>query len=46
MGVYNVHVYVKLMGVYMCACRCKSMCIVIMGMYNVHVHVIIMGSYM
>ena len=33
-----LHVHVKLMGVYVCACRYKSMCITIMGVYNVHVH--------
>ena len=51
MGVYNVHVHVKL---YMCACRYKSICITIMGVMcacrytsiHVYVHVcVIMGVY-
>ena len=36
MGVYNV--YVKLMGMYVCECRCKGICIVIMGVYNMYMY--------
>ena len=32
-----LHVHVKLMGMYVCACRYKCICIAIMGVYNVHV---------